>query len=143
MAEELRSHRPRVVLDTNVVLSALLFPGKTVRRAFEFAFAYCQPVCSEPTWDELALVLQRPEFERYLPLALRLEWLAVLAAQIDMVRVTSQLKVCRDPRDDKFLELAMDAPASTIVSGDQDLLALHPFQSVSILSPADFLGQGA
>lgn len=50
-----------------------------------------------------------------------------------------EITACRDPRDNKFLELAVAAKAACIVTGDNDLLALHPFRSVPILSPSDFL----
>jgi predicted nucleic acid-binding protein len=49
------------------------------------------------------------------------------------------VRACRDPKDDKFLELAVSGAACCVVTGDQDLLALHPFRSVSILTPAQFL----
>lgn len=55
------------------------------------------------------------------------------------VEVTARVNMCRDPKDDKFLELAASGNADAIVSGDHDLLALHPFRQVSILDPATFL----
>ncbi|WP_459868116.1 putative toxin-antitoxin system toxin component, PIN family [Endothiovibrio diazotrophicus] len=48
---------------------------------------------------------------------------------------------CRDPKDNKFLELAVAGGASALITGDQDLLALHPFRGIPILAPADFLAQ--
>jgi predicted nucleic acid-binding protein len=53
--------------------------------------------------------------------------------------VTIRLRECRDPKDDKFLELAIAGKASHIISGDQDLLMLSPFHGVAILTPVDFL----
>jgi len=50
-------------------------------------------------------------------------------------------KVCRDPKDNKYLELAVAANASCIVTGDQDLLVLNPFRNIPILTSADFLAQ--
>ena len=55
------------------------------------------------------------------------------------VPVTSNLQLSRDPKDDKFLNLAIDAKASCIITGDKDLLVLHPFNDIPILSPATFL----
>jgi len=52
-----------------------------------------------------------------------------------------RIVVCRDPKDNMFLELAATAGVSCIISGDQDLLGLHPFNTISILSAADFLQQ--
>jgi predicted nucleic acid-binding protein len=53
--------------------------------------------------------------------------------------VTSEIKLCRDSKDDKYLELAQDGRARLIVSGDNDLVDLHSFAGVSILSPSEFL----
>jgi predicted nucleic acid-binding protein len=49
------------------------------------------------------------------------------------------IRACRDPRDDKFLEVAVNGRADAIVTGDQDLLVLNPFQGIPILSPAGYL----
>jgi len=46
---------------------------------------------------------------------------------------------CRDPKDNKFLELAVTANASCIITGDDDLLVLHPFRNIPILNASDFL----
>lgn len=56
------------------------------------------------------------------------------------VAITHRVQVCRDPCDDKFLHVALNGEAEAIVTGDADLLALHPFHGVQILSPAAFLG---
>ena len=57
------------------------------------------------------------------------------------MEVTHRIAVCRDPADDKFLELALSGNASHIITGDNDLLTLHPFRSISIIPPALFLAQ--
>jgi len=58
-----------------------------------------------------------------------------------MVPVIHTIRACRDPRDDKFLELAVNGEADLIVTGDQDLLALHPFRDVPIITPAAYVGR--
>ena len=88
--------------------------------------------------DEFAKVLSRPKFARAIPLGRRDGFLrtADRALWFDpVVQVTD----CRDPKDDKYLELALAAGAETIVSSDDDLLVLNPWRSVRILSPADYL----
>ncbi len=55
-----------------------------------------------------------------------------------MRRLTS-IEICRDPDDNKFLEIAIDGKADHIISGDKDLLALNPFQGIPIIKPADFI----
>lgn len=56
-----------------------------------------------------------------------------------VVEPQEQIQACRDPKDDIYLETAVSAQADCIVSGDPDLLALHPFRGIFILTPRDFL----
>lgn len=64
---------------------------------------------------------------------------ARLLLTAELVGITERIAVCRDPTDDKFLELAINGAADVIVSGDADLLVLHPFRGIPILSPAGFI----
>jgi len=68
-----------------------------------------------------------------------LRFLALLVKEATLVEVTQRVKECRDPKDDKFLELAVNGSADFIVSGDKDLQVLHPFRNIPILSPREFL----
>jgi len=65
--------------------------------------------------------------------------LEALADQSVVVEPIISIETCRDPDDDKFLELAVEEEADLIISGDSDLLVLHPFEGIPILPPADFL----
>lgn len=56
-----------------------------------------------------------------------------------MVSISSVISECRDPKDDHIFALAMDASAKAIITGDRDLLVMHPFKGVNILTPADFI----
>ena len=88
---------------------------------------------------ELADVLSRAKFDPYITIGERQDFLRLfnrIAERIEVVRI---IRACRGPRDDKFLELAVEGTADIIVTGDADLLALDPFQGVSILTPARFL----
>jgi putative PIN family toxin of toxin-antitoxin system len=89
--------------------------------------------------DELRIVLQRPKFDRYAPLDDRMLFLISFIRDSTLVAITEQVQVCRDPKDDKFLELAVSGSATHIVTGDQDLLVLHPFRGVAIVTPGEFL----
>jgi uncharacterized protein len=60
------------------------------------------------------------------------------AAPVDTVRV---VRVCRDPNDDKFLEVAVNGRADTLITGDTDLLVLDPFERIPIITPADYLSK--
>ena len=131
--------KPPIVVDTNVILSAMLFPRSLPREVLTHALNTHQLVFSARTWDELSFVLQRSKFERYLPLEKRLLVLANLASKVSIVHSTTLVTDCRDPKDNKFLALALDAGATTLVTGDIDLLVLHPYRGISICAPAGFL----
>ena len=66
-------------------------------------------------------------------------YLAAFIRDANVVEVTERLTECRDPKDDKFLELAISGNATCIVSGDDDLLVLNPFRGVVILTPQEFI----
>ena len=131
----------RVVLDTNVAVSAALLPRSTPRRAFDLVLEYSTFLMSVATLAELNEVLRRPRFDRYLSEEERLAFLAAVVRESELVEVTAVVSVCRDPKDDKFLELAVSGAATHIISGDDDLLALHPFRGVAIISPQDFVSE--
>ena len=133
----------RVVLDTNVAVSAALLRRSTPRRAFDEAIDHGTLLISTVTLAELGEVLSRSRFNRYLREELRLEFLAALLREAELVEITETVSVCRDPDDDKFLELAVSGAATHIISGDEDLLTLHPFRGISVLSPQDFVTQQA
>jgi uncharacterized protein len=67
--------------------------------------------------------------------------MTALVREAVLVEVRLVIQACRDPRDNKFLELAVSANAKIIVSGDKDLLALYPFQGSQIMTPGDFLSK--
>lgn len=131
--------KPRIILDTNVIISGVLFKGAAIRSLLLSAMNDYQLVFSQSTWDELSSVLQRDTFEKHMPLGARLRVLAELACRVEMIESTRTVNDCRDPKDNKFLSLALDAQAVSIVTGDQDLLVLHPYQGIAIHTPGNFL----
>ena len=126
-----------VVFDTNTLISALLSPGSVPFRALERARTNL--LFSVATMEELFRVVQRSKFDRYTTLDIRLRFVEALYREAIWVDITQQMAACRDPRDNKFLEVAVNGGASCIVTGDDDLLVLHPFRGIDILSPRDFL----
>ena len=129
----------RTVLDTNLIISAVLLPRSLPRQAFDVAFARGQVLASTATIDELEQVLRRPRFDRYVSDTQRLEFLAAFVRDVSLVDVGVVITVCRDPKDNRFLELAVSGQATCIVSGDDDLLVLHPFQGIPIVTPHHFV----
>jgi uncharacterized protein len=131
--------KERIVVDTNVLISRLLLPASVSGRALRRAVATGQLVVSEATMDELTTVLGRPKFDPYLSIADRQEFIRLLGHIAEMIPVVRVVRACRDPRDDKFLEVAVNGRADLIVTGDRDLLELDPFMGIGILTPAAYL----
>lgn len=129
----------RFVLDTNVVVSALLLRDSVPRQAFDKALGQGTILLSLPVIFELADVLSRNKLNRYLLEEERMRFLVSLLKEAELAQVSEIITACRDAKDDKFLELAVSGRASCIVSGDADLLDLSPFRGIPILTPREFL----
>lgn len=109
-------NKPRFVLDTNVIISAALLRRSVARQAFDKALKTGTVLLSLATLEELNNVLRREKFEKYVHEEERLQFLAALVG-----------------------ELAVSGQADCIISGDDDLLTLNPFQGIRIVTPSDFL----
>ncbi len=131
----------RVIFDTNTPISAFLLPESIPRQALDSATVAGRLLLSPATATELTEVLRQPKFDRYLSEHRRMTLLAVLIHHADLVEVDVTVIDYRDPKDNKFLELAVSRHASHLVTGDQDLLVLHPFRTTSILTPREFLAE--
>ncbi|MBP6097036.1 MAG: putative toxin-antitoxin system toxin component, PIN family [Methyloversatilis sp.] len=132
-------HERRWVLDTNTLISRLLLPSGVAARAVDHALARGIVLVSAETMEELAEMISRPKFDRYVPVADRIHFLRLFGGVARMVNITHRVAACRDPKDDKFLHVALNGEAEAIVTGDQDLLVLHPFHGISVFAPAAFL----
>lgn len=133
------SSRARYVFDTNVLVSALLFDRGTPAQAFYAALDRGAVLLSRDVAHEIDEVLAREKFKRYITWEEREQFLQLLIRRTALIQITQGVRECRDPKDDKFLELAVCGEASHIVTGDQDLLALDPFRGVRIVTPRQFL----
>lgn len=132
----------RWVIDTNVLVSRLLAPGSLPAQALDLALARGVLLASDATLQELGDVLGRPTFDPYISRADRAEFIQRLSGVTRVVPILRKISACRDPRDDKFLDVAVAGDARAIITGDKDLLALHPFHGIAIVSPADLLTAG-
>ena len=129
----------RAVVDTNVFVSALL-RGRSTRPLLDALIARrFHLFISELLVDELADVVSRPAWGRLLDAAECRELLAVLREAAIIIRPTRHVVVCRDPEDNALLDCALAGRADALVTGDRDLLVLHPFHGIHILRPAEFL----
>jgi putative PIN family toxin of toxin-antitoxin system len=129
----------RYVFDTNVIVSALLFENSKPDQALRYALANGKVLVSLELLEELNEVLGRKKFNRYLTSEEREEILAALVERAVLVEIIEKVQECRDPKDDKVLELALNGEANYIITGDRDLLVLHPFRSVVVITADNFL----
>ena len=127
------------VFDTNVIVSALLLNDSVPGRAFVQALSHGTILVSGALMGELSRVLSRDRFDRYVSREERDEFLQSLIEESDLIEITEFVQACRDPADDRVLELAINGNAKYIVTGDADLLLLNPFRGVKIVTPAEFL----
>jgi putative PIN family toxin of toxin-antitoxin system len=140
----------RAVIDTNVLVRAVIRPLGSVGRVLlrlrqgDYVLLYARPLL-----EELVDVLNRPRIRiKYGLTGPDIQAIvALILLRGEAVQPREQIRSCRDPKDDKFLEVAVVGKADAIVTGDEDLLVLHPFAGIPILSPAVFLnmldaGQG-
>ena len=133
----------RVVLDTNVFISGVLSKTSTPARCVDRAVEEGQLIASYATLRELAVKLLSPEFDRYVARQRRESLLLRLAPIIEIVEIIQEFHACRDANDDKFLDVAVNGRADVLVSGDRDLLTLHPFRGIAILTPTSYLKRHA
>ena len=134
----------RVVLDTNVLVSAALWRQSAPGQVFEWVAGAGRLVVCEASLQELHKVLQRPKFDRIAARTQRLAFVDLVRIHGHPVEQQSQHHravqgACRDADDVLFLALALAAKAPTIVSGDDDLLTLHPWRGITICTPAHYL----
>jgi putative PIN family toxin of toxin-antitoxin system len=129
----------RVVVDTNTYVSRLLVPGSVPARAVDRAIIEAVTLVSDATLEELADVLSRRKFDPYVSLEERKTFLRFLGGMAEVVPIARRFQVCRDPKDDKFIDVAVNGEADLIITGDADLLALAPFHGIAIVKPAEYL----
>jgi putative PIN family toxin of toxin-antitoxin system len=129
----------RVVLDTNVLVSALLFTGKLSRIVDLWRQGKVIPLISKETFEELRAVLEYPKFSLAPD-----EIQSIIENEIlpffEVVEIQEKVRgACRDPGDDKFIACAVSASADFLVSGDKDLTGLKQYKTVKIIRVSEFL----
>jgi uncharacterized protein len=129
----------RVIVDTNVFVSLLIRPGEALSTFIEYLDEYAIILYSAETLTELVDVMRRRKFQTYTTaeeVATFVQW---IIATGELVSVDKVPRVSRDPKDDKFLAVAVAGGADYLISGDKDLLVLGQINSIPIVSPAAFL----
>src|SRR4051812_28205515 len=128
----------RLVIDTNVFVSAILKVNSLPFHTIRWVDLYGGLLKSVETEHQLIDVLARPHIAAVTIPSFRADLVRMLA-RAELVTITERIAACRDPTDDKFLELAVNGHADLIVTGDADLLALNPYREISIVTPAQFV----
>ncbi len=136
--------RKRIVLDSNLIVSAFLNPRGTAAQALDLADDYFDIVASKETIAELRDVLGRDKFDKYASKSQRLSLLVLYIEAVEMLEHSVVVTDCRDPKDNKFLALAIAAAAPYIVTGDKrDLLSMNSYQGVVIIGLRAFVDGAA
>lgn len=129
----------KFVIDTNVLVSSVLIVNSSADLALKKIRSIGDILFSQTTFEELQEVLTRQKFDRYIPLNIRLQFLAKLKLDFTLIPIRETINICRDPKDDKFLEVAVNGKGDFIITGDLDLLVLNPFRNIEIITINDFL----
>jgi len=123
----------RVIVDTNIWISFLI--GKSLIGLVDYLNSgRIRIILSQFQIDELILVLTRPKFQKYFSSSNIIEFLELLEQVSDVIEITSDVKVCRDPKDNFLLSMAADGKADFLITGDLDLLELDSYQNTRIIS---------
>ena len=130
-----------IVFDASTFVSAALkansLPEQALLRAVS---APNRLLLSQAIEDEFREVIFRPKFDRFVAVERRQRVLDIVIFVAERIEPTETVRECRDPKDDKYLELAATGRADVVVSGDKrHLLSMHPWRGIPILSPADFV----
>jgi putative PIN family toxin of toxin-antitoxin system len=132
-----------VVFDTSTLVSAVLKADSIPERALLRAVA--EPnrlIPSQEVEDEYREVIFRPKFDRFVSVERRQQILDIVVVAAERVEPSEAVRECRDPKDDKYLALAIGGRADVVVSSDtRHLLSMHPWRGIPILSPRDFLAR--
>jgi len=129
----------RVVVDTNILVSAMLSNKSISRKLLDQILRKEKLILSEEVLSEYLSTLLSEKFDRYVSLQDRFHYLHLLIQKVSWVSIAEKIKICRDSKDDKLLELAINGNAEFIITGDKDLLTLHPFRSTKIVTPREFI----
>jgi putative PIN family toxin of toxin-antitoxin system len=129
-----------VVIDTNVLVSAVLIKESISDRVVRKAFSNDVVIRSAATTVELSNTLKKQKFDKYFRNEYeRNLFIHLFTTRSQIIEVSHAVTVCRDPKDNKYLELALSGSAECIITGDQDLLVLSPFENIPIITPREFL----
>ena len=127
------------VFDTNVLISAVFDVESSSAMALLKARKQGRLLISHEVAREYLSVFSRKKFDKWISFENRINFIENIIENSMSVNITQHIVACRDVKDNMFLSLAVSAQANFLISGDKDLLTLHPFEGIPVLSSADFL----
>lgn len=132
----------KIVIDTNVLISAILFPNSLIAQSVYKAMAYWEIYASQSTVNEFLEVISRSKFDKYFlnrPSGREI-FTENFVKAITIIEPTEHITDCKDPKDNQFLEIALTANARLLVTGDKkDLLSMNPYRGLEIVTANEFL----
>jgi len=127
------------ICDTNVFLSALLSKTSPPNRSVRYLLANGMLAFSKETLDELEEVFSRKKFDKYIPRAERAFFIENVKQNSLVYEIHHSVDICRDPKDNKFLDVAIASYADYLITGDEDLLVLEAIGNTTIITPREFI----
>lgn len=130
-----------IYISPNIFISAMIFKTSTLRLVLEKAFSDYVVYVSEETLTEFLEVANRPKFLKYFENNSEKEdFINFVTSSIKIIKVAFTVTDCQDPKDNKFLEIALSCNALYLVTGDKkDLLSMNPYRGVNIITAREFL----
>ncbi len=127
------------VFDTNTLISAVFNENSPPALALKKARTIGTLLVSDEITAEYLMVFAREKFNRWLSLEIRIAFIENIISNALPIQIVENIQECRDPKDDKYLSLAVSAQADAIITGDNDLLVMNPFRQIPILNASNFL----
>ena len=140
----------QIIIDTNVIISAFIFGGlpRLILTRF-FDNPDYRILCSGDIWNEIETkffsgrvqTIAQKSRKEYISHEEVVDFVGILKSNFELVPISQRFEICRDPKDNMFLDLAFSGNADYIITGDKDLLELKSFQRTQIMTPREFLDQ--
>jgi len=135
-----KTQTPKIIIDTNLWISFLIGKSFTNLKSL-IVEKQIEIIISEQLLTEIRTVTQRPKLTKYFPQQKVEDFLEFLESIAIKIEITSNVTLCRDPKDNFLLALAKDSKADYLLTGDSDLLTLNRFENTEILKYIDFIHQ--
>lgn len=129
----------KFICDTNVLLSSILSKNSPPYQAVNYIENNGLFVFSQETFSELVEVLNREKFDKYISRQTRDVFIQQMYSNSLIYEVYQKVNICRDPKDNKFLDVAISSYANCLITGDEDLLILEYIGNTSIITPREFV----